>query len=172
MNFSDAIPSNNGNPSGLGAFDSTEAAPEFAPLPPGVYVARVQKGEFTTTRTGADAYRIRFEVTEGPHAGRTVIRTWSFSERALPYAKRDLAQFGLTTAAQLLSPFPPLGKEFRVRLVVALQRCDDGREFNDIKRIELVRVDESPVAATTPPTAGGLPPQLARFTARTEGGSS
>jgi hypothetical protein len=130
---------------GLQAFDAAQPAPEFAPLPPGVYVARVVRGEVCQTKAGTDAYRIRFEVIEGPHAGRTVIRTWTFSERALPYTKRDLGLFGLTTTAQLLAPFPPVGKEFRVRLVVVLQRDNSGVERNDVKKLDLIRVVESPI---------------------------
>jgi len=139
---------------GLAAFDAVEAAPEYSPVPPGVYITRVLRGEVCQTKTGADAYRLKFEIVEGPHAGRTVIRTWTFSERALPYARRDLSKFGLVTAAQLLTPFPPAGREYLVRLVVALQRGDDGIERNDIKRIEIVRVDESPAAAFMLPEQG------------------
>jgi hypothetical protein len=148
MDFTNAIPSANGKPAGgINAFDATEAAPQFAPLPPGIYSARVLRGEYTTTRTGADAYRLRFEIAEGPHAGQTIIRTWTFSPKALPYTKRDLAPFGLTSSAKLLSPFPPPGREYLVRIVVVLQRGDDGIERNDVKKIEIVRVDESPAAA-------------------------
>lgn len=150
MDFSTAIFSDNGTLAGAGgldAFDAAEAAPGFAPLPPGVYKARILRGECTTTKAGADAYRLRFEVTEGEHAGKTVIRTWTFGPKALPYTKRDLAPLGLTTSAKLLSPFPEPGREYLVRIVVALQRGDDGREFNDVKRIELLRVDEAPAAA-------------------------
>lgn len=148
MNFTNAIPSINGTPSsGLAAFDRVEAAPEFTPIPPGIYSARVLRGEYCSTKAGGEAYRIRFEITEGPHAGKTVIRTWTFGPKALPYTKRDLTPFGLTTSAKLLSPFPEPGREYLVRLVVALQCGDDGIERNDVKRIDLVRVSESPIAA-------------------------
>lgn len=162
MDYTNAFGSTNGTGKppgggGIGGFDNAQPAPEFTPLPPGVYAARVQRGEYTATkRTGADAYRLKFEITDGPHAGRTVARTWTFSEAAMRYTKRDLLPFGLTTSAALLSPFPPAGREYLVRLVVALQRGDDGREFNDVKRIDLVRVDESPAAAfMLPPDEGG-----------------
>lgn len=150
MDFTRAIPSSNGNgkpAAGIDAFDAAKAAPEFSPLPPGIYAARVLKGEYTTTKAGADAYRLRFEVTEGEQKGKTVIRTWTFGPKAIAYTKRDLAPFGLTTSAALLSPFPPAGREYHVRLVVALQRGDDSIERNDIKRVDLIRVDESPAAA-------------------------
>jgi hypothetical protein len=155
VDFTNAFPSTNGTPAGgIDAFDGTEAAPEFTPLPPDIYAARVLRGENCSTKAGADAYRLRFEVTEGPHAGKTVIRTWTFGAKALPYTKRDLSPFGLTTTAKLLSPFPEPGREYLVRLVVALQRGDDGVERNDVKRIDLVRVDESPAAAFMLPGQG------------------
>lgn len=140
MNLTEAI---NG---GFADFDAAEAAPEFTPVPPGVYVARVLSGEATQTRAGADAYRMKFEITEGPHAGRTLLRMWTFGPKALTYSKRDLAAFGLTSAAQLLSPFPETGREYVVQFVVALQRGNDGIERNDIKRITVLRVTDSPLA--------------------------
>ena len=155
MDFSNAIPSTNGKPAGgIAAFGSVEAAPEFAPIPPGIYAARVLRGEYCSTKAGAEAYRLRFEVTEGPLTGKTVIRTWTFGAKALPYTQRDLAPFGLATSEQLLSPFPEPGREYLVRLVVALQRGDDGVERNDVKRIDLVRVDESPAVAFMLPGQG------------------
>ncbi len=148
MDFTNACnDANNGKPpSGFGGFDDAKPAPEYKPIPPGIYTARVQRGEACSTKAGADAYRMKFEVTEGPQVGKTVVRTWTFSAKAIDYTKRDLAPFGLTTSAALLSPFPEAGREYLVRLVVALQRGDDGIERNDIKRIDLVRVVESPAA--------------------------
>jgi hypothetical protein len=64
--------------------------------------------------------------------------------------------FGLGTTDRLLSPFPPAGKEYHCRLVVALQRGDDGIERNDIKRIDVLRVVDSPAAEfIIPPSEGG-----------------
>jgi len=158
MDYTNAFAGANGKPpGGIDGFDTAEAAPEFTPLPPGIYSARVGRGEFCATKAGADAYRLRFEVTDGPDAGKTIVRTWTFGAKALPYTKRDLAPFGLTTTAKLLSHFPEVGREYLVRLVVALQRGDDGREFNDIKRIDITRVTDSPAAAfmLPDPSEGG-----------------
>jgi hypothetical protein len=155
VDYTNALTGTNGKPaSGIESFDAAEAAPAFTPLPPGVYAARVLRGEYTTTKAGADAYRLRFEITEGEHAGKTVLRTWTFGLKALPYTKRDLSAFGLTTSAQLLSPFPEAGRDYLVRLVVALQRGDDGIDRNDVKRIDVVRVTESPAAAYIVPDQG------------------
>ena len=156
MDYTNAIPGNNGKPpGGIAAFDGAEPAPEFSPLPPGIYSARVLRGEYCSTKAGDDAYRIRFEVAEGAHKGKTTIRTWTFSPKALTYTKRDLAPFGLTTTAKLLSPFPEPGRDYFVKFVVALQRGDDGVERNDIKRIDLVRVEESPAVGFLLPDEGG-----------------
>jgi hypothetical protein len=146
--YTTAVPGVNGElGGGINAFDAAAPAPEFEPLPPGIYSARILRGEYCSTRAGSDAYRLRFGVTEGEYAGKTLIRTWTFGPKAVSYAKRDLMAFGLNTSAKLLSPFPEPGREYLVRLVVALQRGDDGIERNDVKRIDVVRVDESPAAA-------------------------
>ena len=157
MNFNSAIPIPSGNGGGISNFDRATAAPEFQPIPPGVYTARVVKGEYTTAKTGSEVYRLKFEITDGPQAGNTLIRMFFFSEKAIGYSKRDLAPFGLTSTAQLLSPFPDAGREYLVRLVVALQVGDDGIRRNDIKRIDVVKVTDSPAAAflLPPPTEGG-----------------
>jgi hypothetical protein len=102
MDFSSAVPSANGKPTGgIAACDAAEPAPEFTPTPPGIYTARVVRGEYCSTKAGAEAYRLRFEIADGLLAGRTVIRTWTFSEKAVGYTKRDLAPFGLTTTEKL-----------------------------------------------------------------------
>ena len=158
LNLNNAIPTPSGNGGGISNFDCATAAPEFQPVPPGVYTARVVKGEYTTAKTGSEVYRLKFEIDDGPHVGNSLIRMFFFSEKAIGYTKRDLAPFGLTTTAQLLSPFPEPGREYLVRLVVALQKGDDGIERNDIKRIDVMKVTDSPAAAyTLPPDGEGGP---------------
>lgn len=161
--------SNNGNGKpleGLAAFDSVAPAAEYQPLPPGIYSARVQIGEYTTTKAGAEAYRMKFEITEGDHAGKTVSRMWTFGVKALPHTRRELLRFGLDNSASLLFPFPPPGTEYLVQLVVAIQSGDNGNQWNDIKRITDIRARTHPTADAQfdlPP----LPPENA-----TEGGNS
>jgi hypothetical protein len=167
MNLSEIF--NNAGGGGLDAFDSTPPAPEMEPLPPGVYIAVVVHGELVQTRSGSDGYRVKFRIIEGPYAGRLAFRTWSFSERALPYARRDLGQFGLTTSAQLLASFPEVGREYRVKLWVALQRGDNGHQYNDVKRVQLITVGPAvggAVGGADGPAVVGLPPELAKFALR------
>lgn len=155
MDYTTAFSHPNGTPAGgIDAFDAAAPAPEFKPVPAGIYKARVQRGEFVQTKAGADAYRMRFEITDGPEAGKTLLRTWTFGLKALAYTKRDLTPFGLTTTAQLLSPFPEPGREYLVRLVVTIQRGDDSIERNDLKRIDLLGVTESAAAEFMLPPQG------------------
>ena len=155
MDFMNAVPGLNGKPvGGIDAFDSAEAAPEFTPVPPGSYFARVLRGEYCSTKAGNEAYRLRFEITEGDQIGKTLIRIWTFGPKAIGYMKSALQPFGLTTRTKLLSPFPEPGHEYHVRLVVAIQKGNDSIERNDIKRIDLLRVDESPSAKFILPEPG------------------
>ena len=146
--FSNGSNSNNKPPSGggLDGFDDAQPAPEFQPIPPGIYKARVSSAGVTQTKAGVDAYSMRFTILEGEQVNRVVSRMWVFTTKAMPYVKRDLAVFGLTSRQLLLSPYPPTGKEVIVRLTVALQRGDDGIERNDIKRVELLEVRDIPGA--------------------------
>ena len=76
------------------------------------------RGEHCQTKTkGEDTYRMRFEVTEGTHVGKTVIRTWTFGEDAAVHETR-LGALRADDRAKLLSPFPEAGREYFVRLVV------------------------------------------------------
>lgn len=147
----------NSNNDAFGAFDAIEAAAEYAPLPAGAYTSRVVRGSKETTKSGTPYYRIVFEVlNEGEHKAKKVSRPFWFTPKAMPYSKRDLAPFGLTTAASLSAPFPPPGREIVCRLTVTLQIDDDGQERNDIRKIEIVSTSDSPALKF------GVPPQPAK----------
>ena len=142
MSAFDSVPNSNGRPSS--GLDALDTAKPFQPLPVGIYMARVVSGQYTQTKAkGEDCYRISFEITEGDQRGDHIARVWTFGDRAIRYAKRDLATFGLTSAKQLLEPFPPTGREIYCKLTVALQRGDNGSEFNDIKRIDVLKAEDS-----------------------------
>ena len=152
--FGTAKPQTAAGGGGLNSFGTAGAAPDFEPVPPGIYTARVQCGEYTTTRANDDAFRMRFEIVEGPQTGKTVLRIWTFGMKALPYTERDLGKFGLTTPEHLLGTFPEPGKEYRVRIVVAVQIGNDGIKRNDIKRFDVLSVADAPDADFLLPTRG------------------
>jgi hypothetical protein len=131
------------------AWDTTEAAEEFKPLPAGEYTFRVVSGEPFATKTDTPGYRLTLEVAEGEYEGR---RTWHsiwLTVKALPMAKRDLAKLGITDLAQLDQPLP---RGILVRGKLSLRVEDDGTERNRLVRFEAAGTEpgdafEPPVGA-------------------------
>lgn len=134
------------------SWNTTEAAGDFEPLPPGVYVARIATGELFTARTnGTPGYKLTFVVLEGEHAGQKFWHDVWLTEAALPMAKRDLAKLGVVSLEQLDSPLP---KGIRARAHVVLRKGDDGTEFNRIRTFEVIGIDPpdvDPFAPAEPP---------------------
>ncbi len=136
------------------AWHNTDAASDLDPLPRGEYVATVERGElFEARTTGTPGYKLTFIVCEGDHAGRKVWHDVWLTEAAIKLAKRDLGKLGVTDLAQLEQPLP---EGIKVRLRVALRRGDDGREFNDVTRFDVISVEppEEPFAPATPDDKG------------------
>jgi hypothetical protein len=130
------------------AWGETQAAEDFTPLPPGEYVARIVGGElFTAKTTGTAGYKLAFRVLEGDHQGRQFWHDVWLTPAALPMAKRDLAKLGVTALEQLERPLPP---GIRCRVKVALRKDDDGTEYNRVKRLEVVGIDEPEQDAFAP----------------------
>ena len=77
----------------------TAAAADFAPLPPGEYVAHITGGELYASKTkGTPGYKLSFKVIEGEFAGRRFWHDLWLTPAALPMAKRDLAKLGVTNS--------------------------------------------------------------------------
>ena len=130
------------------AWGETQAAEDFAPLPPGEYVARITGGDLFTSKTkGTAGYKLCFRVLEGDHQGRQFWHDTWLTAAALPMAKRDLAKLGVTAIEQLERPLPP-GIRCRVKLV--LRRDDDGTEYNRIRSFEVIGIDEPEQDAFAP----------------------
>ncbi len=122
------------------AWDTTEAASDFAPLPAGEYVARIVSGELFTSKTNATpGYKLSFRVLEGEHAGRQFWHDVWLTPAALPMAKRDLGKLGVTSIDMLERPLPA-GIRCAVKLV--LRRDDDGAEYNRVRAFAVVGIDE------------------------------
>ncbi|NLX12454.1 MAG: hypothetical protein GXY44_02220 [Phycisphaerales bacterium] len=54
------------------AWDKTEAAEDYAPLPGDLYNVEIVSGELTNARSGKPCYRITFKVVAGEYAGRQI----------------------------------------------------------------------------------------------------
>jgi hypothetical protein len=120
------------------AWETTEAAEDFAPLPPGTYIARVVTGELATANSGTPGYKLNFRVVEGEYVDRQFWHDLWLTPAALPMAKRDLSKLGITALEQLEGPLPP---GIRVKVRLALRREDDGLEYNRVKTFEVIGVD-------------------------------
>jgi hypothetical protein len=71
-----------------------------------------------------------------------------FTTDALPYTKRDLSKLGIDSKTKLLQPFP--SNRLVCKLTVALRKQDDGTERNEVKNLEVIRVQEPPDDPFTP----------------------
>ncbi len=121
------------------AWDSTQAAEEFQPLPAGEYIARIEKGElFNAKAKGTAGYRLTFCVIEGEHEGRRFWPEFWLTAPALPMTKRDLGKLGVTSIDQLEGPLPE-GIVCNVRL--AVRKDDDGTERNRLRSFDVLRIE-------------------------------
>lgn len=147
------------------AWDSTAAAGELEPLPPGEYIAHIVAGTLENAKTrGTPGFKMTFRVCEGPHAGRQFWHDIWLTEAALPMAKRDFAKIGITSLAQLENPLP---RGIRCKCKLTLQRADDGAEFNRVRSFLVVGIDEPEADAFAPDdgTPPGTPPGTPAATA-------
>ena len=121
-------------------WNATDAAPEYTPLPPGQYTARIIDGQLISSRThNTPGYELTFEVVEGEFRGRRIWHSIWLTEAALPRAKRDLAKLGISDLHQLAAPLPP---GMRCHIDVVIRRDDADVERNRVRRFEVVGVDK------------------------------
>jgi hypothetical protein len=135
------------------AWDSTDAADDLGPLPPGEYRCRIIDGRVFTAKTGTPGYKITFEIIDGEHAHR---RAWFdiwLSPAAMGIAKRELFKVGITRLDQLEQPIPS-GMLATIRVV--LHRDDDGTERSRVKVFKVTGV-EQPEPEPFAPTINGEP---------------
>lgn len=133
-------------------WNATDAAGEFAPLPPGWYVCRAESGELDASQKGTPGYKLTFRVLDGDFTGRKLWHDLWLTPAALPMSKRDLAKLGIDEPAKLEQPFPP---GIRCRVQIALRRDDDGTERNEVKRFEVIGIDPPEPDAFAPPADSG-----------------
>jgi hypothetical protein len=122
------------------AWNETEAADEFGPLPAGEYVAHIIDGDLEQSRSkGTPGYKLTFKVIEGEHSGRHFWHDVWLTPAALPQAKRDLGKLGVAELSQLEKPLP---RFIRCKCKLALRRDDDGAEYNRVRRFDVIGLDE------------------------------
>ena len=140
---------NGGGDSLRSAWDSTQAASDFAALPAETYVARIIAGELMKAKGGTPGYKLTFKVIEGEHSGRQFWHDVWLTPAALPMAKRDLGKLGITSLEQLEGPLPP---GIRCKVKLALRKGDDGAEYNKVRSFEVLGIDGIDDAAFGPAT--------------------
>ena len=118
---------------------NTQAAADFAPLPPGDYIAHVKSGELFTAKSGTPGYKVAFRVAEGEYAGRLLWIDFWLTPAALSMTKRDLARLGISDPEHLEKPIVP---GMRCKVKVALRRDDDGTERNRVVTFTYICVDK------------------------------
>lgn len=137
-------------------WETTEAAGEMGPLPPGEYVAHIVGGELANSRTNeTPGYKLTFRVVEGPLSGRQFWHDCWLTAAALPQTKRDLAKLGVTSLDQLEQPLP---RFIRCKCKLALRRDDDGNERNRLRSLEVIGFDKPEPDAFAPATPNGPAP--------------
>jgi hypothetical protein len=145
------------------AWDETEAAEEFSPLPSGDFVCRLIAADpFNAKTRGTPGVKLVFRVIEGEHKGRQIWHDCWLTPAALAQTKRDLVKLGVSSLEQLERPLPP---GIRCRVKVVLRKDDDGAEFNRVRRFEVIGIDEPERDAFAPQDAPGLTPQAAEQSA-------
>lgn len=137
-------------------WDTTAAAADLGPVPPGEYLARLLSGELFTARAkGTPGYKWTLEIAEGEHAGRRLWHDLWLTPAALPQAKIDLAKIGVVRFEQLEQPVPP---GILLRVKVALHTGDGGTPYNRLTRIEAAGVEpDDPFAPGDAAAAGDDP---------------
>ena len=125
---------------------NTEAAPEFATLPKGEYVAHLHALELHTSKVkGTPGVSLTFRVCEGDYTGRFLWHDCWLTPAAIPGTKRDLGKLGITTLEQLDDLTVEPGR-IRCTVKVALRTDDKGSEQNKVRSFAVVGIDEPPAA--------------------------
>jgi hypothetical protein len=144
------------------AWDMTEPAKGFPPLPAGVYECHVVEGNLDRAGTGTPGFKLVFRVIDGDFAGRLVWHDIWLTAAAMPMAKSELAKLGITAKSgaealkQLERPLPP-GKRCRVH--VALRTGDDGTQRNRVRSFDVIGIDPPEVDPFAPVDSGPISPK-------------
>lgn len=121
-------------------WESTKAAEDFAPIPTGIYEMEAVSGKDHTSKNGIPGYKITWRVNAGDHTGRTVWQDLWLSPKALPQTKREFAKLGISPES------PELREGIIAKVAVVLRTRDDGKQYNEVKRFAVMRIENDPFA--------------------------
>lgn len=82
-------------------FAKVDDVQDFTPIPDGKYLCRLTDIEETHTNHGDDMWRMRFQVADGPHAGRMLFDNLVFSDAAMKRVKLVCSRLGLDVSGEL-----------------------------------------------------------------------
>lgn len=134
------------------AWNSTEAAGDFGPIPRGEYVCHATKGELDQSRLkGTPFYKLEFTIIEGEFKTRKLWNDCWLTSAALPQSKRDLGKLGITSPAMMEKPLP---RYFRCKVQVVVRKDDNGIERNRVRSFEVVSFDKPDADPFAPPPPG------------------
>ncbi len=126
-------------------WDSTAAAGEFEPLPPGRYKALIADGKLAESKANkTPSYKVVFEIREpAAFAGRKVFHDLWLTPKALSATKRDMAKMRIVTPQQLRQA-PAAGMIAEIK--VALRTDDNDNRFNRIVAFQVISEGTPPGA--------------------------
>lgn len=137
------------------AWDQTEAAAGFDPLPSGVYRVIVDSGELTTSRSnGTPGLKLRLVVLDGEHRGRRLFHDVWLTADSMSRAKYELGQLGITQLDQLDRPLPA---GLTAEVTVICRTGDDGIPYNKVRSFKAIPTEIPVDDFAPPPTEEGAP---------------
>ena len=144
----------NGSSGGFNdAWNNTQAAGDFGPVPRGEYVCHVTKGELESSRLNrTPGYKVEFTVIEGEFKGRKLWLDCWLTPAALAQSKRDLGKLGIASPEQMEYPLP---RGIRCKVTVVLHADDNRIERNRVRSFVVIGIDKPEADAFAPlPPAG------------------
>lgn len=108
-------------------------AVEFDPIPADDYIAVIEEVEPGLSKQKAPKLTWKFRITEGPHAGRKLMRHTPTTGKGSGLTKQVLKAIGQDTSDKRVKFRPSSAVGQTVLLVVGMQ---EGTDFNEIKRVK------------------------------------
>lgn len=132
-------------------------APEFGPIPPGIYIGHLIEKRPDVARTGTGTIKLVFAISEGDHKGRRLWYDVWLTDKNKANAVRDFQKLGIQGKDQIDAPLPA-NKRIRCKLDVKLKRNDSGDEFNELRTFTVIGVDDVEAEPFAPDMGKGAQP--------------